>query len=75
MDINEFTLLGTYIFTSPKANNSDPTSLMITRVGDVGIIDITADQPGISPALVRAYLDVAVKILSRPVSETLISRK
>lgn len=69
VDINEFTLLGTYIFTSPKANNSDPTSLMITRVGDVGIVDITADQPGISPALVRAYLGTAIKILSRPQSD------
>lgn len=70
VDINEFTLLGTYIFTSPKANNGDPNSLIITRVGDVGIIDITADQPGISPALVRAYLDVAVKIMSRPASDS-----
>lgn len=69
VDVNEFTLLGTYIFTSPKTSNSDPTSLMITRVGDVGIIDITADQPGISPAIVRAYLGVAVNILSRPVSD------
>ena len=42
---------------------------MITRVGDVGIIDITADLPGISPAIVRSYLGVAVKILSRPVSD------
>lgn len=69
VDINEFALLGTYIFTSPKINNSDPTSLMITRVGDVGIVDITADQPGISPALVRAYLEAAIQILSRPVSD------
>src|SRR5438067_2138154 len=68
-DVNEFALLGTYIFTSPKINNSDPTSLMITRVGDVGIVDITADQPGISPSLVRAYLETAIQVLSRPISD------
>lgn len=69
VDINEFALLGAYIFTSPKINNSDPTSLMITRVGDVGIIDITSDQASISPGLVRAYLETAVQILSRPISD------
>jgi TonB family protein len=69
VDVNEFALLGTYLFTSPKINDSDPTSLMITRVGDVGIVDITGDQPGISPSLVHAYLETAVQILSRPISD------
>ena len=68
-DINEFALLGTYIFTSHAIKETDPTSMRLTRVGDIGIVDLTADQPGISPALVRAYLETAVKILSRPIND------
>lgn len=68
-DANEFALLGTYLFTSPRISDGDSTSMMITRVGDVGIVDITADQPGVSPNLVHAYLETAVQILSRPITD------
>lgn len=69
VDVNEFALLGTYLFTSPKISNGDSTSMIMTRVGDIGIVDITADQPGISPSLVHAYLEAASQILNRPVSD------
>lgn len=66
-DPNAFALFGTYIFTSPKiAAGGDPTSVMITRVGDVGVVDITADLPGVPPPLVQAYLQTAVGVLRRP---------
>ncbi len=65
IDASSFAMFGTYIFTSPKLDGSDPTSVMITRVGDVGIVDITADQPGIPPSLVNAYLHTAVTILNQ----------
>lgn len=63
VDANDFAMLGTYIFTSPRLDGSDPTMVMITRVGDLGIVDITADIQGIPPALVQTYLQTAVTIL------------
>jgi TonB family protein len=69
IDANAFAMFGTYIFTSPRLDGSDPTSVMITRVGDVGIVDITADLPGIHPSLIRAYLQTAVAILNRQITD------
>jgi TonB family protein len=69
VDASAFAMFGTYIFTSPRLNGSDPTSVMITRVGDVGIVDITADLQGVPPALFRSYLQSAVMILNRQITE------
>lgn len=66
-DPNAFAMFGTYIFTSPKLDaGGDPSSVMITRVGDVGVVDITADLPNVPPSLVQAYLRTAVGLLRRP---------
>ncbi|MBD0371545.1 MAG: energy transducer TonB [Pyrinomonadaceae bacterium] len=67
-DVSQFTSLGTYIFTSPKLEGDDSTNLIFTRVGDIGIIDITAERPGTQPALVRAYLEAALEVLTRAMS-------
>ncbi|HYG11707.1 MAG TPA: energy transducer TonB [Pyrinomonadaceae bacterium] len=69
VDASSFAMLGTYIFTSPRLDGSDPTSVMITRVGDLGIVDITADVQGIPPALVHAYLHTAVTFLQHPIPD------
>lgn len=67
VDANSFAMFGTYIFTSPRLDGSDPTSVMITRVGDIGMIDITANLPRIPSSLIRAYLQTAVAILNRQI--------
>ncbi len=69
VDAGAYAMLGTYIFTSPKHDGSDPMSVMITRVGDIGIVDISADVQGIAPALVHSYLQAAAAILNRPVPD------
>ena len=70
VDMSSFAMFGTYIFTSPRLDDSDPRAVMITRVGDIGMIDITADRPDIPQALVRAYLQTAVALLSRQITDS-----
>jgi len=60
-----FAMLGTYLFTSPRLDAGDPTNVMLTRVGDVGMVDITADRPGVPPSLIPAYLRTAAGLLRR----------
>lgn len=69
VDASAFAMFGTYIFTSPRNDGSDPSSVLITRVGDVGIVDITGDLQGIPPALVHAYLRTAASILNQPIND------
>lgn len=69
VDAGAFAMFGTYIFTSPKLDGSDPTGVMLTRVGDVGIVDITADLPGTPPALVRSYLRTASTLLNQQIND------
>jgi TonB family protein len=65
-DAGHFALLGTYLFTSPSlANPNDSSAMMLTRVGNFLIPDITADRPGAARPLVRAYLETAIGALSR----------
>jgi TonB family protein len=64
-----FAMFGTYIFTSPRLDGGDTTSVMLTRVGDVGMIDITADRPGVRPSLIPAYLRTAAGLLRQPTAD------
>jgi hypothetical protein len=63
--------LGTYIFTSPGFDPNDssipPDMTRVVGVGRLLVYDITADRPNIPPPLVRAYLETAAKILTRPI--------
>ena len=68
-DASSLAMLGTYIFTSPRLDGSDPTGVMLTRVGDIGMVDLTADIQGIPPALVRSYLHTAETILHHPITD------
>jgi len=65
--VGDFVLLGTYLFTSP--NVDDPTSIVLTRVGNVGLANITKQRPGVGVDLIQAYLAVAVAMVSRPVAD------
>jgi TonB family protein len=64
-----FAMFGTYIFTSPRLDGGDPAGVMITRVGDVGMVDITADLPGAQPSLIPAYLRTAAGLLRRQTTD------
>lgn len=67
-NISDLVVLGTYLFTSPKAG-PDPTSIVFTRVGNIGIADITMERTGTPPELIQAYLATGVGILSRPIPD------
>jgi len=73
VDADNLLALGYYVFTSPTLALIDPPlpvgGVMKVVVGGVDVIDIMADQPGVSPDIVRAYLDTAAKILARPISD------
>lgn len=64
-------MLGTYIFTSPGFDPRDssipPDMTKMVGVGRLLVYDITADRPNIPPALVRAYLETAAKIVARQI--------
>jgi TonB family protein len=68
-DANAFAMFGTYVFTSRRLDGSDPSSVLITRVGDIGMVDITADRPGVAPTLVRSYLQAAAAVLNRQMTD------
>ena len=67
VNIAEFHSLGFYLFTAPEAIDSD--NRVLTRVEDMLVPNITVERPGVSPALVRAYLTTAADALWRTTSD------
>ena len=65
-DANQLTVLGTYLFTSPRLDSTDGTAFLITRVGNFGVPDLTANRPNIAPNLIRAYLQTAIGAMYKP---------
>jgi hypothetical protein len=64
--------LGLYIFTSPKLDASaDPTMMAFVFLMNVGfgVPDITADRPGVPPAVVRAFINTVTKLMLRPIAD------
>jgi hypothetical protein len=63
--------LGVYVFTSPFIDPAmeERGAMVIQSVGGVGVVNLSADRPGISPALIHAYLSAVAQVLSRPVSD------
>lgn len=72
VDADTLLRLGTYVFTSPRINAADPNTppdmTTLVGVGDLLVIDITADRPNVPRALVLSYLAAATRILMRPVA-------
>ena len=66
----ELLFLGTYIFTYPGFDPSQPDTIAVTVVGHQMVPNLTADRPGIPPALIRAYLEVASNLLVRPLQNS-----
>lgn len=67
VDADNLLYLGTYVFTSPKADPQRDSVIQV-GVGRILVYDITADRPNIPPGLVRAYLEAATQILTRRIS-------
>ena len=67
VDAEHLLYLGTYVFTSPKADPVRDSDIQV-GVGRILVYDITADRPNIPPGLVRAYLEAATQILTRRIS-------
>lgn len=70
VDADTLLQLGTYIFTSPRIDPKDPNSppgtISYVGVGNVLVVDITADLPDIPPQLILEYLTTAAGALNRP---------
>lgn len=68
VDGNELLHLGTYVFTSPLIDVNDsgspPEAVVQRGIGNLLVYDITADRPGVSLQLIRAYLGAAGLILA-----------
>ena len=73
VNADDLARLGTYVFTSPKIDPYDPGAPPDTTVqvivDKILVVDITADRPGVSPEIIRAYIHAAAKILTRPISD------
>lgn len=70
IDGNQFLLLGTYLFTSPRLRaegspGGDLNTMAQIGVGNLIVYDITEDRPNISPGLIRAYLSTANQLIMR----------
>jgi hypothetical protein len=63
VNIRELHSLGLYLFTAPDMLDSDHYS--ITLVEHILVPNLTATRPGISTALIRAYLATAADVLWR----------
>jgi hypothetical protein len=63
--------LGVYVFTSPLLDPAmeERGAMVVQSVGNVGVVNLSADRPGISPQVVRAYLSTVAQILARPISD------
>lgn len=68
VNAQDLLLLGNYIFTAPLSELPSD-AILITSVGGVLVQNISADRPGIAPAVLRQYLETAVNILTRQISD------
>jgi hypothetical protein len=74
VDANDLLIIGNYVFTSsalpPDMLSPERIFIAPIRVGNVNLqADVSADQPNMSPAMARAYLDAAALVLNRSVPD------
>lgn len=63
--------LGAYVFTSPFIDPAmeERGAMVIQSVAGVGVVNLSAERPGMSPSVIHAYLSAVAQVLSRPVSD------
>jgi hypothetical protein len=66
-DIRSLHLIGVYLFTAPNMLESE--GYAVTVVDRILVPNITAQRPGVSPAMVRAYLTTASSLLLRAATD------
>jgi hypothetical protein len=69
VDANLLLYLGSYVFTSPYANQDDYTSTTQVGIDRYMVYELTMDRSNVSPFVIRAYLSAAVAILSRQIKD------
>jgi hypothetical protein len=67
-DIKALHLIGVYLFTAPYLLDSD--HIAMTVVDKIIVPNITVQRPGVSTALVRAYLTTSSSLLLRAATDT-----
>jgi tetratricopeptide (TPR) repeat protein len=72
--VDDLLIIGNYVFTAhnapPATVSASRAFIFPTRIGNVPVqADISGERPGVPAALVRAYLEAAAAILSRPVMD------
>src|SRR5262245_31535683 len=67
-DIKALHYIGLYLFTAPDMLGSDHFAM--TLVDKIIVPNITVERPGVSPALVRAYLSTGSNLLLRAATDT-----
>ena len=67
-DIKSLHLMGVYLFTAPHM--IDSAGYAVTVVDRILVPNITAQRPGVPPALVRTYLTTSSSLLLRAATDT-----
>lgn len=70
VEANDYALLGTYLFRSPNVDPGDFQSVMMVRVGNIGMPDFTANYPGVPPNLILNYIRNAISLINRPSNDS-----
>lgn len=70
VNISDLAMLGTYVFASRNSEVDAESAIVITRVGNIGVVDISADRERGPAPLVRAFLATSVEVLSRPIGDS-----
>ncbi|CAN5120590.1 hypothetical protein BH20ACI2_BH20ACI2_10340 [soil metagenome] len=66
VDANQYSSLGTYIFTGPGIDPNDFGTIVMTRVGNLFMPNITVNRPGVPPGLITNYIRSALQLMQRP---------
>jgi hypothetical protein len=73
VNANDLLELGVYVFMSPITDLTDyglrSGDIHMVRVGNFGVVNIMANRPGVSPLIVREYLNTAIAVLLRGASD------
>lgn len=70
VDAETLLYMGTYVYAAPIGDPSEYTVAgMMPLTGNIGIPNISIDRPNASPDAVRAYLDAALRILTREITD------
>lgn len=65
-DARQFSILGTYLFTSPHLPPDDIISMVSVRIGNMGMPDLSSNRPDIQPDLVMQFIRQGLRLMRGP---------